>query len=156
LIKNVKSLPKKQISYKDTRYEKMINIFSDFIYDKMSGHLIGVVNKKIKTFYFELQNNKVGFSKLLINNMKVCKSKYGILLYENLIKNKKLVINIEDIRNFFNIEDFKYKQNRDLRKDVIDKALADVNERMDYKYKVSFEFKGNGSRQTKFCVFNFI
>ena len=161
LIKNVKSLSKKQISYQDERYDKMINIFSDFIYDKKLGYLIGGVNKKIKTFYFELQNNKVGFSKLLINNMKVCKSKYGIILYENLIKNKviidinkELVIDIEDVRTFFNIEESKYKQNRALKINVIEKALFDINNNIDYKYKVGFDWGKNG-RKVISVVFNF-
>lgn len=162
LEKNVKSLSKKQVGYEDEKEFSMCNVFSYFKFNKITGLLVGKVNKDIKSYYFELQNNKVGFSKLLIENIKVCKSKYGILLYENLVKNKviidtnkELVINIEDIRNFFNIEDSKYKQNRDLKVYVINKALSDVNERMNYKYKVSFEFKTDGGRQTKFCVFNF-
>jgi len=91
----------------------------------------------------------VGYLKYLLKNSKKLNSRYAFLLFNYLTKNRyrgKWTETVEKIKfDVFDIdlnENPTYDENKYFKRDILDKALKEVNENTDIKFKCKLERQG--------------
>jgi len=107
------------------------------------GEIIVNFTPEIMPFLEEL---KASFTAYQLGSICDMSSAYGVRFYELLVQYKKIgerSFTIQEIRDIFMLED-KYKDIKDLKKRVIDKAVQQINEHSNMT--VSHEYRKRGRR----------
>ena len=87
----------------------------------------------LKPYLLQLKSH---FTKLTLSDMMQLNSMYAIRFYE-LLKQYELIgqreISVKDFREYCGIEDHEYKKYNDFKKDVLERAKKEINEKTDLK-----------------------
>lgn len=119
------------------------------------------VEETVLVSYFKITKEEITFEfsnwvrerVLTVNNVYIMKlptiasfvSGYTVTLFEQLEQRRdfrKWNTNVEDLRKIYGIEEDKYKNFSDFRKYVIEKGVAEINEKSNYDLTCEFTKKG--------------
>ena len=105
-----------------------------YIHDK--GMVVMYLNRNVISMISRLYEN---FTQYYLEQVSDFKSKYSIRLYELLIKYKELgsskKYEITELRSKLGLENNEYKLNAVFKRDVLDKAVKDINDNTDIQVK---------------------
>ena len=100
------------------------------------GTVILYLSHEVISMISRLEAN---FTKYLLEQVSDFKSKYSIRLYELLIKYKDIgnskKYTIEEIRKLLGLEDTEYNKTAVFKRDVVDKAIKEINDKADIQIK---------------------
>lgn len=139
--------------------EKKINIFqwfSLFEYQKETGTLRIQLHPKLKPYLLGLDSF---FTMYKLDKILLFDSYYAIRLYElilcddNATKQDLIKLNytIDYLRKYFNCED-KYSRIIDFKKNVIDIAIKEINEKSDKGITINYNKKGRAIHSIDFYI----
>lgn len=106
---------------------------SSLVYNKKSKEYTFRFDPKLQEFLLELKSY---FTSYTLDNIKMLRSKHSIRIYELLAKNKNLggfVITLERLKFLLGIEG-KYKVYSELKRNVLEETLSELNRYTDLKY----------------------
>lgn len=105
-----------------------------YVHDK--GMVVMYLNRNVISMISRLYEN---FTQYYLEQVSDFKSKYSIRLYELLIKYKELgsskKYEITELRSKLGLENNEYKLNAVFKRDVLDKAVKDINDNTDIQIK---------------------
>ena len=100
------------------------------------GTVILYMSSEVISMISRLEAN---FTQYLLEQVSDFKSKYSIRLYELLIKYRDIEnskkYSIDEIRNLLGLENTEYTRTAVFKRDVIDKAITEINEKSDIQIK---------------------
>jgi plasmid replication initiation protein len=135
-----KQLFNRQFSYIDKYSNKNAVTVSRWVnevtYVNDKGMVVIYLNRNVISMISRLEKD---FTQYLLKQVSEFKSKYSIRLYEILIKHKELSntkkYSITEIRKLLGLELNEYERIAVLKRDVIDKAVSEINKKTDINVK---------------------
>ena len=140
LSEATKQLFNRQFSYIDKyKGDDAITVsrwLNEATYINNKGTVVIYLNRNVISMISRLEAN---FTKYLLEQVSDFKSKYSIRLYELLIKYRDIEnskkYSIDEIRNLLGLENTEYTRTAVFKRDVIDKAITEINEKSDIQIK---------------------
>ena len=140
LAEATKQLFNRQFSYidryADTDAVTVSRWVNEVTYVNDKGMVVMYLNRNVISMISRLEAN---FTQYLLEQVSDFKSKYSIRLYELLIKYRDIgtskKFEIAELRSKLGLEDNEYKLNAVFKRDVLDKAVKEINEKADIQIK---------------------
>lgn len=140
--------------YADTDAVTVSRWVNEVTYVNDKGMVVMYLNRNVISMISRLEAN---FTQYLLEQVSDFKSKYSIRLYELLIKYKDIgtskKFEIAELRSKLGLEDNEYKLNAVFKRDVLDKAVKEINDKADIQIKYE-QFKEG--RAISHILFKFI
>lgn len=140
--------------YADTDAVTVSRWVNEVTYVNDKGMVVMYLNRNVISMISRLEAN---FTQYLLEQVSEFKSKYSIRLYELLIKYRDIgtskKFEIAELRSKLGLEDNEYKLNAVFKRDVLDKAVKEINDKADIKIKYE-QFKEG--RKVSHILFKFI
>lgn len=140
--------------YADTDAVTVSRWVNEVTYVNDKGMVVMYLNRNVISMISRLEAN---FTQYLLEQVSEFKSKYSIRLYELLIKYKDIgtskKFEIAELRSKLGLEDNEYKLNAVFKRDVLDKAVKEINDKADIQIKYE-QFKEG--RKVSHILFKFI
>ncbi len=129
---------------------RLYNLYEQFTPDRDDDNIVArlVFNEKIIPLLSGLQDN---FTKVFIEDVKQFKSMYSHRIYQLMMQFREtgfVVIPLEKLRTMLMINN-KYSNTKDLRRRVIDVAIAEINETSPYDVEYELIKKGRAFNKLK-------
>jgi plasmid replication initiation protein len=144
------------IHLEDDEYIHRFQWFNLFEYEKKTGTLRLQLHPRLKPYLLGLDSF---FTMYKLDKIVLFDSYYAIRLYELILCDDnatkqdlvKLNYKIDYLRKYFNCED-KYSRIIDFKKNVIDIAIKEINEKSDKGIKVNYNKKGRSIHSVDFYI----
>lgn len=140
--------------YADTDAVTVSRWVNEVTYVNDKGMVVMYLNRNVISMISRLEAN---FTQYLLEQVSDFKSKYSIRLYELLIKYRDIETSkkfeIAELRSKLGLEDNEYKLNAVFKRDVLDKAVKEINDKADIQIKYE-QFKEG--RTISHILFKFI
>lgn len=140
--------------YADTDAVTVSRWVNEVTYVNDKGMVVMYLNRNVISMISRLEAN---FTQYLLEQVSEFKSKYSIRLYELLIKYRDIgtskKFEIAELRSKLGLEDNEYKLNAVFKRDVLDKAVKEINDKADIQIKYE-QFKEG--RKVSHILFKFI
>ena len=122
--------------YADTDAVTVSRWVNEVTYVNDKGMVVMYLNRNVISMISRLEAN---FTQYLLEQVSEFKSKYSIRLYELLIKYRDIgtskKFEIAELRSKLGLEDNEYKLNAVFKRDVLDKAVKEINDKTDITIK---------------------
>ena len=140
--------------YADTDAVTVSRWVNEVTYVNDKGMVVMYLNRNVISMISRLEAN---FTQYLLEQVSEFKSKYSIRLYELLIKYRDIgtskKFEIAELRSKLGLEDNEYKLNAVFKRDVLDKAVKEINDKADIQIKYE-QFKEG--RKVSHILFKFV
>lgn len=122
--------------YADTDAVTVSRWVNEVTYVNDKGMVVIYLNRNVISMISRLEAN---FTQYLLEQVSDFKSKYSIRLYELLIKYRDIgnskKYSIEELRSLLGLENDEYTRTAVFKRDVIDKAVTEINSKADIQIK---------------------